>query len=285
MIIVKLDGGMGNQLFQYAMGRYLSIKLKTNLKLDRDLYLANSQRHYSLHHFDVEESFCTPNERKALKRKDFLRRKLNNIGFAVTPYWYTEEFPGYHNYTRQARGDAYFEGFWQSEKYFKPAESIIRNELVVKTMPSDINKRLLDEIGSVNAVSVHVRRGDYVSDSVTNAVHGICDINYYKQALNLITTEIADPSFFVFSDDMSWTRSNIMINGYPVTYVDHNAEADYEDFRLMYSCRHHIIANSSFSWWGAWLNSYPGKKVIAPKNWFRSQLINNDIIPQEWQVI
>src|SRR5258705_5155972 len=158
MIIVKLDGGMGNQLFQYAMGRYLSIKLKTNLKLDRDLYLANSQRHYSLHHFDVEESFCTPNERKALKRKDFLRRKLNNIGFAVTPYWYTEEFPGYHNYTRQARGDAYFEGFWQSEKYFKPAESIIRKELVVKTMPSDINKPLLDKIRSVNAVSVHVRR-------------------------------------------------------------------------------------------------------------------------------
>jgi len=136
----------------------------------------------------------------------------------------------------------------------------------------------------VNAVSLHVRRGDYVLDKLTNTVHGVCDIDYYTEAIGRMTAAISDPRFYIFSDDMEWAKTNLSINRFPVAYIDHNASADYEDIRLMYSCKHHIIANSSFSWWGAWLNNYGGKKVIAPKKWFRS-LTNDDLIPDGWLTI
>src|SRR6266496_4880131 len=276
MIIIKLDGGMGNQLFQYAAGKYLSLKLDTNLKLDCDTYSENKQRQYSLHHFNTEEIFCTKREKKMLKRKEYFRNKLKMIGFSTSAYWWTEPNPGYHDYIQHLTGNVYLEGFWQSEKYFKPIENIIRNEFMVKESPSELNRHYLDEIGYVNAVSLHVRRGDYVSDEVTNAVHGVCGIDYYREAINRMASDVNDPHFFIFSDDMEWTKVNLSIDRYPVTYIDHNAAADYEDLRLMYSCKHHIIANSSFSWWGAWLNNYTEKKVIAPKKWFRSLLTNND---------
>ena len=106
-------------------------------------------------------------------------------------------------------------------------------------------------------------------------------LSYYTEAISRMATEVGNPSFFIFSDDMRWTRNNLVITQYPATYVDHNVDADHEDMRLMYSCKHHIIANSSFSWWGAWLSNYAGKNVIAPKKWFKA-LTNKDIIPEEW---
>jgi len=285
MIIVKLDGGMGNQLFQYALGKYLSVKLKAVLKLDRDRYLNNKQRQYSLDHFNMKPTFSTVHEKKRLKRKEYLRRKFARIGFPIQAYWCTEEYPGYHDYVQQLTDNVYLEGFWQSEKYFKPIENIIRSEFVIKTPPSAMNARYMERIHSVNAVAVHIRRGDYVSDSVTNAVHGVCDTSYYSEAVTRMASEVRNPSFFIFSDDMRWTMENVVITHYPATYVDHNTDAAHEDLRLMYSCKHHIIANSSFSWWGAWLNDSAEKKVIAPKQWFRSIITNNDIIPEGWQTI
>ena len=285
MIIVKLDGGMGNQMFQYAVGKYLSLKLKAKLKLDTDTYLSNKSRHYALDHLSTEENFSTQREKKSLHRKEYFRRKLNKIGFSISPYWCTEQEPGYHNYIEQLTDNVYLEGFWQSEKYFKPIEEIIRKEFVVKEVPAEINKKHLDKIESVNAVSVHIRRGDYMSDKTTNEVHGVCDISYYDEAINRMTAEVNDPSFFIFSDDMAWAKAHLSIDDGLVTYVDNNSGADYEDIRLMYSCKHHIIANSSFSWWGAWLNTYRDKKVIAPKKWFRSVVTNKDIIPDGWLTI
>ncbi|HET6995265.1 MAG TPA: alpha-1,2-fucosyltransferase, partial [Chitinophagaceae bacterium] len=139
----------------------------------------------------------------------------------------------------------------------------------------------LDEIRSVNAVSIHVRRGDYVNDKETNAVHGVCSIDYYREAINRLSGEISEPRFYIFSDDMDWARANLPISPHLAVYVDNNQMASHEDLRLMSSCKHHIIANSSFSWWGAWLSDYAGKKVIAPRNWFRT-LENKDIIPNGW---
>jgi hypothetical protein len=217
-----------------------------------------------------------------LKRKEYWRQKLNKIGFSIPSYWYTETAPGYHESIQQLTDNIYLEGFWQSEQYFKPIENVIRKEFVVKDPPSVINKQYLEQIKSVNAVSVHVRRGDYVSDKVTHEVHGVCDIRYYTEAIHRIASEVADPCFFIFSDDMDWTKANVTVDGFPVFYIDHNSAADYEDLRLMYSCKHHIIANSSFSWWGAWLSNNTDKKVIAPKQWFRSLVTNKDIIPDGW---
>jgi hypothetical protein len=280
-----MDGGMGNQLFQYAVGKYLAEKHGVELKLDVDSYIGNKNRQYSLHHFAVKEVFCSRKDKKTLERKEYISRQLRKLGFSIKPYWCTEQNPGYHDYVQRLNSNVYLEGFWQSEKYFKAIENIIRKEFIVKESPSDLNKCYLDKIRSANAVSIHVRRGDYISDEVTHAVHGVCGLDYYREAINLMMAGVDDPQFFIFSDDMEWTKANLSIDRYPVTYIDNNTTADYEDIRLMSSCKHHIIANSSFSWWGAWLNDYGGKKVIAPKKWFRSLLTNDDIIPDGWQAI
>jgi glycosyl transferase family 11 len=281
MIIIKLDGGMGNQLFQYAIGKSLAHKLKAELKLDVALFTANNKRQYALGHFGIPENFSTEAEKKSFKRKEFMRRQLTRLGFRIKPYWYTERRPGYDEYVEQLTDNVYLEGFWQTEKYFKGIKDIIRREFVVKEPISAINSQYLEDIVSVNAVSVHVRRDDYVKDNATNAVHGVCDVDYYRKAIELMGRKIEQARFFIFSDDMAWTKANISADPFPTTYIEQNASAAYEDLRLMYSCKHHIIANSSFSWWGAWLNNAANKIVIAPTRWFRT-LENKDIIPPEW---
>ncbi len=284
MVVVKLDGGMGNQLFQYAFGKNLAHKLNTSLHLDKSVYTAENKRQYSLHHFNVEEVFSTAGEIKKLKRKEFFRRQLNRLGAVIKPYWFTEKHAGYHIAAEKLGDNVYLEGFWQSEKYFKPIEQTIRREFIVKDEPSTINSKYLDEIRSVNSISIHVRRGDYVEDKETNAIHGVCSVDYYRDAIRLVSAEISDPRFYIFSDDVKWAKANLSNSLHHVVYIDHNQTAPHEDLRLMYSCKHHIIANSSFSWWGAWLNASPEKKVIAPRNWFRT-LENKDIIPNGWLAI
>src|SRR5436190_9560810 len=281
MVVVKLEGGMGNQLFQYAAGRYLAQKLNAELKLDIDIYTTENKRQYALHHFNVQEVFSKARERKNLKRKEFFRRQLNKLGADLKSYWYTEQITGNDIDVEKLTDNVFLEGFWQSEKYFKPIESTIRKEFIVKDQPSALNRKYLDEIRSVNSISIHVRRGDYVTDKETNAVHGVCDLEYYRKAIDRMSTEINDPRFYIFSDDMKWTKENISSSIHPFAYSAHNQAAPHEDLRLMYSCKHHIIANSSFSWWGAWLNMNTEKKVIAPRNWFRT-LENRDIIPTGW---
>jgi hypothetical protein len=152
---------------------------------------------------------------------------------------------------------------------------------MVKEAPAELNRQYLNEISSVNAISIHVRRGDYVTDGITNAVHGVCGIDYYREAISYMAAKINDPRFYIFSDDMEWTKAHLSTDPYPAIFIDHNNNVGQEDMRLMYSCKHHIIANSSFSWWGAWLNNYPGKTVIAPAQW--SNIPGSEsILPDSW---
>ena len=281
MVIVRLDGGLGNQLFQYALGKNLARRLNATLKLDAEIYTTEDKRQYALHHFNLEEVFSTASERKNLKRKEFFRRQLNKLGAGLKPYWYTEQKPGYDVNIERLTDNVYLEGFWQSEKYFKSIEETIRKEFTVKDQPSASNRKCLDEIRSVNSISIHIRRGDFVTEKETNAIHGVCDSEYYRRAIDRMSAEVSDPRFYIFSDDMEWAKANLSSSLHTDVYVDHNKTAPHEDLRLMYSCKHHVIANSSFSWWGAWLNENSEKKVIAPRNWFRS-LENKDIIPTGW---
>ena len=133
---------------------------------------------------------------------------------------------------------------------------------------------------------MHIRRGDYVSNPTTNKLHGTCSLEYYHNAVDIIAAKVSNPHFFIFSDDHEWARNNFKID-YPLTFVAHNnAGKNYEDMRLMSLCKHHIIANSSFSWWGAWLGSNPKKIVCAPRGWFKDKSLNtNDIIPSDWSRI
>lgn len=279
MIIVNLYGGLGNQLFQYAAGRQLAEKNHTILKLDIENYKTDKLRSYSLHHFHIQEIFCTAFDKKLINGKERVRKIFNK---KRNPAICTEQNLSFDKKVLELGNNTYLDGYWQSEKYFKPIEKIIRNECQLKQPASGINRMFEDKIQSLNSVSIHVRRGDYVSDKNTHDCHGVCGSAYYQDAVAYLSAELNDPYFFIFSDDMEWTKANLTTGSHPSEYIDHNAAADYEDLRLMSLCKHHIIANSSFSWWGAWLNESAGKKIIAPKKWFQAPVTNNDLIPEGW---
>lgn len=175
------------------------------------------------------------------------------------------------------------EGFWQSEKYFSNIGNIIRREFTTRSALKGINARLAEIIAATDSISLHIRRGDYVTNPAALSYHGTCDMTYYATALEVIGQQVIKPHVFVFSDDPAWAAANLK-TGMPTTFVDSNDTASGpNDLELIRRCRHHIIANSSFSWWGAWLNENPEKTVIAPTRWFRDARVNTgDLIPENW---
>lgn len=290
MVIVQLKGGLGNQLFQYAAGRRLSIMLDVTLKLDKDTYYVNqirrdTQRVYELGNLNIVEDFATPQEIKRLCGGTGrpLRKIKQVFGLASMKTYVQEKDFSFNSDILNLRGDCYLDGYWQSEKYFKDIEDIIRNDFTVKSFPSEENNKIINALMKGNSVSIHFRLTDYLTNPHARKTHGVCSLEYYKKAITLMKQNVNNPQFFVFSDDLEWVKNNIDI-GPEVTYVAINDSVHgYEDLRLMSYSKHNIIANSSFSWWGAWLNSYPEKIVVAPKQWFKDSLIDaSDLIPETW---
>ena len=299
MIIVKLNGGLGNQLFQYATGRYLAEKNSTALKLDVSGYETDKFRKYDLHCFNIKEQIASGEEIGTFKQKgkiSFSRfiskiqsrlEKKSSVTFKVNHNktivkdWKFSFDPS----VLEARGNIYIEGYWQSEKYFLPIRNILLEEIVVKYEQDAINKEFARNIQNTESVSIHFRRGDYVHNPSTSNYHGLCSYDYYMKAVDQIAQKMSNCHFYLFSDDHTWVNENIKLQ-YPVTMVDHNDDdTSYEDLRLMSLCKHNIIANSSFSWWGAWLNRNPDKIVIAPVRWFANESRNSqikDLIPETW---
>lgn len=281
MIITKLTGGLGNQLFQYALGRSLAIKNNTELKLDVTAHTNNeysSVRKFALEPFNIKADIAS-----TVELEPFRRSPLVTFLARFKPY-YTRKVvyePFFHFDRRMflVRNNKFVTGYWQSEKYFKEIAGAIRSEITLK-QPLDTS--LLKNVGNAIPVSLHVRRGDYVSDPTINQVHGVCSPSYYAQAIVHIKKTIPHPHFFVFSDDTAWVKENISFAD-PVTYVAGAQLKDYEEMMLMSKCEHYIIANSSFSWWGAWLNPSLQKIVVAPKQWFNDATKNTtDLIPDSW---
>jgi hypothetical protein len=180
----------------------------------------------------------------------------------------------------------FMDGYWQSEQYFVDEAAQIRTDLQVCEPMSPRDQEVAGHMAAVNAVSLHVRRGDYVSSAATHAMHGMCGLDYYQRAIRLIADSVSDPVFFIFSDDLSWVSENLRIVFHHYHEVHNSAATAFQDLRLMSLCRHHIIANSSFSWWGAWLNSSREKIVLRPKIWF-SGFPNEDlrVCPPKWVAI
>jgi hypothetical protein len=181
----------------------------------------------------------------------------------------------------------YLNGYWQCEKYFDAIRTELLNDFTLKyDLLSELHKNQLEPIESINrtnSVSVHFRRGDYVSDEITNSFHGTCSIQFYHNAIKLMAKQVQSPHFFLFSDDPEWILKNRIINDFPTTVI--TTSNMHHDMYLMSLCKHNIIANSSFSWWGAWLNRNPEKRIIAPKRWFAKDELNpqtQDLIPQNW---
>ena len=289
MIVTNIIGGLGNQMFQYAAGRALSLMNDQPLRLDVSTFDG-----YNLHNgFELSRLFMGPMN---LATSDEL---LNMLGWRAVPIikrqllknlfsmlrgnrFIVEPHFQYWSGIHQVQTDAYLSGYWQSSKYFKGFENDIRADFVFKQILTDKNHEMASKILACNAVSIHVRRGDYVQNPNTLSTHGICSLDYYNLAIRHISKCIENPIFFVFSDDMAWVRKNFKIE-FPYHHIDHNLGAEsYNDMRLMSMCKHHIIANSSFSWWGAWLNPCLDKVVVAPDRWFVNATNTNDLIPNDW---
>ena len=287
MVIVCLMGGLGNQMFQYAAGRAIAHRNQTQLKLDVSALERDAARSYRLHRFNIVESVATPDELARFTKRDLWGRISRRAErYLLPPYRrsvFAQRFDHFDPDILRLRGSVYLTGYWQSEKYFKDIEQIIRQDFTFRHPPDTENQKLARMIANTNSVSLHIRRGDYISNPDAYEVLGVCSLAYYQAATEELTHTIKQPHFFVFSDDMEWVCQNLRLD-YPTTYVTHNGiEKDYEDLCLMSQCKHHIIANSAFSWWGAWLCTYPAKIVIAPEKWFnKADYDTRDLIPAAW---
>lgn len=267
MIVVRLIGGLGNQLFQYATARAISERLQTEVKLDISAYGEYKLHKYALNYFNIVENIATQKDLLDLSAKEELHFHFDkNVG--------------------KYSDNLYIKGYWQTEKYFSEISEILQQEVSVSSDLSGKDQEVATQILKKNSVSLHVRRGDYVKQTYDDdQILDSCDLEYYKKAVECISSKVDTPHFFIFSDDHKWVRENLILE-YPVTFVDHNsALKHYQDLRLMSLCEHNIIANSSFSWWGAWLNKNPDKVVCAPRYWFSANAHNlnsKDIVPDLW---
>jgi hypothetical protein len=275
MIIVQLSGGLGNQMFQYAAGYSLARRLGVECQVN----LANFAK--NIRKYELECFTDAP----AVSQKNRIPRRWRPRIFGLTGGMtiFEEKFAFVFDERFSSLKDGtYLVGYFQSEKYFEGYATDIRTLYTLRMQPKGANQQILNDMLNTQTVSVHVRRGDYVSNRSTNLYHGICPAAYYQQAFELISRRVQSPRFYVFSDDPEWTRANVQPPGYTI-YIEHNRDAAFEDLRLMSSCRNHIIANSSFSWWGAWLNSCPEKIVIAPRKWLANDSVPIiDLIPETW---
>ena len=288
MIHLRLAGGLGNQLFQYAAGRALALRRGTGLVLDtRDLGRGGPAHSvYGLHHFAIDarigsDADLPPHRTRLLAHA--LWRRLGR-----SPRFLREHGLGLNPAVLSAPDNTYLHGYFQSEAYFADAIPALRRDLTIITPPSPENADWLARIAADNAsVSLHLRRGDYVSDSKGAATHGTCDAAHYRRAIAALTERTGtQPSLYIFSDDPDWARANLDL-GLPMQVPGHNGpDVPHEDLRLMSACRHHIIANSTFSWWGAWLDPRPDAVTIAPRRWFADPALSNpDILPARWVAV
>lgn len=275
MIFVRLFGGLGNQMFQFAAGHALSQRLGVELAMDDRLAVHRGNGTLTrVFDLDIAKDADFPPAQHQRKFAYHLWRFLGS-----NPKHYREPSLGFDPIVPKLPDNTYLHGYWQSEKYFFDFQETLRANF---TFPqaSGRNLEIANHIAETNSISLHLRRGDYVS----NNAYTVCAQPYYDAALAALLPQIKkDPQIFVFSDDPDWARENLKLPGTPVI-VDHNgAEHDYEDMRLMSLCKHNIIANSSFSWWGAWLNQNVDRQVIAPKVWFGKETMSNpDIWAQGW---
>lgn len=284
MIIVRLIGGLGNQMFQYALGRHLALKNDANLKLDISDFKNYKLRNYELNPFNISADIISKLEMMCIEKfNNTFLSKLIGMDYTLVKQKTSGKQKNlyYDESILKRRGNIYLVGSWQCEEYFKAIRDILVKDFGIKHEPDKRNKSMLEKIENSNSVCIHVRRGDYISDKKTSKVHGTCSLEYYHNAVKIIEKKVRNPEFFVFSDDSQWIKANLKLR-HPITYVNiNNPEKGYEDLRLMSNCKHFIIANSSFSWWGAWLSNNPDKIICAPKKWFVS-VDEGDIVPKSW---
>jgi hypothetical protein len=293
LVIANLIGGIGNQMFQYAAGKALARAHGVPLVVD-----VSDFRGYGLHHgYQLEQAFgIRPPHADPVAMKHLLGWKSlppvyrllrgGRLPFLCGNLYVIEPRPRLCSYWDEfwhLPSGCYLRGYWQSEKYFLPIADEIRRDFAFVEPMSTEGQSVADRIAASESVSLHVRRGDIAANPGVLAVHGLCSIDYYQCAMARIAEAHRDAHFFVFSDDVEWARNNLpQVHAIEFVDVNHGARS-YEDMRLMSLCRHHIVANSSFSWWGAWLGETASGLVVAPKRWFAvDDIPATDVVPGRW---
>ncbi len=289
-IITQLQGGLGNQLFQYATARALSLEKKAALLLDSGWYSKTyknvTPRELLLKELNTAGTLIPL--WSAPKKPKRLRRIAQNF-WPITPFIYTESTP--YRFDRRLnkspaflKQDLYLIGYWQSYKYFESIKSILEKEVVPLAPLAPQYKNYLEKIQSTHSAMVHVRRGDYVNLESANKIHGCISLDYYLNGMNLLIENNRSTHFFVFSDDLVWAKQNFPHQD-RMTFIEslETRNAAVQELELMKHCKSHLIANSSLSWWGAWLGRNLNAMVICPKHWTNDLSINlDDILPSKW---
>jgi hypothetical protein len=315
MVISKISMGLGNQMFQYAAGKALSLHKKVPLKLD-----VSSYEGYPLRKFELDSLFSIRSEKvskeeaakyrisqpvKSAWNKFFpnnkiyfyhlpyemsaVKRRVLQLSELISPAHKKRTFiePQYHfnpNFF-QAPDDVYLIGYWMSWRYFEKFDNQVRQDFTIRPELVVHLKNIEQEIRANNSVSIHIRRSDFTT-SKNASLHGVIPISFYHGAIEEIASKNPSSHFYVFSDDIAWVKENLTTK-YPITFVSNEVtKTAFEDFYLMTVCKHNIIANSTFSWWAAYLNNNPRKTVIAPEKWYNQAPYNyKDVYPLSWKIV
>lgn len=296
MIILRLRGGLGNQLFQYAAGKALAEHHGTDFKLDLYYYKKHPYRSFDLNKFNVPLEIASRREIHRFTGSNPLQRFLNKReNYLRCPKVFAQ--PHYHFYADWLKlpADLYLSGYFQSEKFFASVHEKVQQWYSLSEPLDSRNEELRSRMRACQSVALHVRRGDYKAPQF-NAFFGTVPESYYKEVVGYIKENVNSSVFFIFSDDIAWCKSNLDL-GDSAVFVDWNSGADsHKDLVMMSCCSHNVIANSTFSWWGAWLNKNPSKIIVAPRKWFNLEYYTGatpvyparhyntvDLIPPAWK--
>ncbi len=295
MVLVNIFGGLGNQMFQYATGISLAKKLNTELRFIYKINLERKDFNIDdiIHIFDV---FDLKSKRMPLQEYNrqiasyparFKNKFLKKFKFDNNSYWiqFNEKDHNYNLTFEKLEGNIFLNGYWQTEKYFNTSTLQIREEFKFKNLIK--NDKIISKINSCESVSIHIRGRDYINNASSN-IHNVCNSQYYLNAINFINKSVKNPIFFVVTDDINYAKSILENFSFDFNYIEESSWNKNSEIDLFYMsiCKHNIIANSSFSWWGAWLNNNENKIVCTPEIWFNDSRKNSsEIIPQKWMRI
>ena len=289
MIVVRLMGGLGNQLFQYAAAKQLSVINNSELYFDISFFESNKEdttpRKFELDVFNINYKLATDEMLHHFHGSEFNSTELVLTKLLSFGKFKKYKFNGYGFDTNflNLKGNYYVRGFFQSEKYFSEIKNIIREELIINEQYLPIDLELVNKINnSENSVSIHIRRGDYIHNLTSMDVHGICSKDYYVKSIRLIKEKLGTDNihFYIFTDDANWVRNEM---NWEVDCTLVSDKKPIEDFYLMSLCKHNIIANSTFSWWAAWLNENENKSIFVPKQWTNMlQTEKIELAPKNW---
>lgn len=285
MIITAINGGLGNQLFQYAAGLSLASKHQVPLKIHTQFKPTDTKRSLGLSHFNVDLQEATTEEIDQLFPKSSLSRAIQSFLPAPFKHFYKEKIFAYQDSFEKLGAAVYLKGYWQSEKYFSGIVEQLKIALTLKPTYYQNIQELILALKNTESVSIHVRKGDYLKQPYAD-YYADLDHRYYNNALSELLKSNSNLQLFVFTDDPEWVNNNLHIS-LPYTLISGvQTQTLYEDFEAMRSCKYHIIANSSFSWWTAWLSDRKDKQVIAPLKWFKNgPLDTHDLIPKSWLIL